>query len=70
MQKSEPTILFYMNRLLFRPFIYFKSGDIMLTTTDAYEWKTEKKLNVHGVVLMALLMGALQFKVMHWLHLE
>lgn len=58
MQKSEPTILFYMNRFLFRPFIYFKSGDIMLTTTDAYEWNTEEKLNVHGV----LLMGALQFK--------
>lgn len=62
MQKSEPTILFYMNRFLFRPFIYFKSGDIMLTTTDAYEWNTEKRLNVHGVLLMALLMGALQFK--------
>ena len=39
-QKSEPTVLFYMNRFLFRTFIYFKSFDVLLTTTGAYEWNT------------------------------
>ena len=33
-QKFEPAILFYMNRNLFRPIIYFKTGDVMLPTTD------------------------------------
>lgn len=57
-QKSEPTVLFYMNCLG----LLFKSFDVLLTTTGAYEWNTEDNLIVHGVVLMALLMGALQFR--------
>ena len=62
-QTSEPVILFYMNRKLFRPFVYFKTGDIMLTTADAYEWNDGKKLNIRGVLLMTLLMGeVLPFK--------
>ena len=49
-QKSEPAILFYMNRNLFRPIIYFKTGDVMLTTTDLLLlWTSLARLRIRPV---------------------
>jgi hypothetical protein len=53
---TEPVVLFYSNRQVFRPFIYYKSADVLLTTKEAYRWFSDKHLDIHGVMLMAFLM--------------
>lgn len=57
----EPVILFYANRQVLRPFIYYKNGDILLTTKEAYQWHTCGQLNIHGVILMAVLMRSSEY---------
>ena len=53
---ENPLVLIYANRQVFRPFIYYKTTDMLLTTKEAYVWNvTENKLDVHGVLLMAIL---------------
>lgn len=53
---KEPVVLFYANRQVFRPFVYYKTADILLTTKQAYRWFSDGHLDICGVMLMALLM--------------
>lgn len=55
---DQPVVLFLANRCIVRPFVYFRSHDIMLTTKIAHEWHNveHRRLIVEGVVLMALFM--------------
>ena len=50
-------ILFFVNREFVRPFVYYPTVDLMLTTGMSYQWlnMTERKLEQTGAVLMAVL---------------
>ena len=58
LQKSERSHLncFYMNRHKVRPYIYFPSHDIMLTTRRAYVWQAEDRLMLRGCILISILL--------------
>lgn len=60
---TEPTVLLYANRQVFRPFIYYKSADILLTTKEAYKWFHDNHVDVMGVVFMAVLMQSSKYLV-------
>lgn len=51
------------NRQVFRPFIYYKSADILLTTKEAYKWFYDNHLDIMGVVFMAVLMQSSKYLV-------
>lgn len=50
------TAAFYMTRHRFRPFLYFPSEDIMLTTRRSYAWKYEERIGLRGSILLAILL--------------
>lgn len=47
---------FYMNRYKVRPFIYFPSHDIMMTTNRAYVWRIDDRLMIRGCLIIAILL--------------
>lgn len=47
---------FYMNRHKVRPYVYFPSDDIMLTTRRAYVWQAEDRLMLRGCLLISILL--------------
>lgn len=47
---------FYMNRNKIRPFIYFPSHDVMLTTNRSYVWRKDDQLMLRGCILIAILL--------------
>lgn len=47
---------FYMNRHKIRPFIYFPSHDVMLSTQRSYVWRKDDQLMLRGCILIALLL--------------
>lgn len=57
-ETSGPYLLFYANRYTIRPFIYYKSVDILLTTGKDIPWRNRdgSGLNIAGVCLVALLL--------------
>ena len=64
---SGPHLLFYGNRYHIRPFVYYRSTDILLTTDNDVEWMNvdENALDINGVCLVALLLRtnrAVQFR--------
>ena len=65
---DQPAVLFFANRCFVRPFIYYRSCDMMLTTRYAYEWQDveNRRLIIEGVVMMSLLMQMTN-KVLSWL---
>ena len=59
-RNNEPTVLFFGNRTVFRPYIYFRSNDILLTTTHQLEWHTDDAIAIDSVIIGALLVEAVQ----------
>ena len=59
-RNNEPTVLFFGNRTVFRPYIYFWSNDILLTTTHQLEWHTDDAIAIDSVIIGALLVEAVQ----------
>ena len=53
---QEICLQFFANRFFMRPFIYFTSCDLMLTTVLEYRWRDINRLHLKGTVMMALLL--------------
>lgn len=56
---KEPSVLFYANREVFRPFIYCKTEDVLLSTKETFQWNTpaSRKLDLFGTLLMAVIVS-------------
>ena len=62
-KKRELSVLFYGTRRFIRPYIYYHSQDILLTTADPLQWKKETGLDLRGTTaIAALLTKELKFK--------
>ena len=62
-KKQELSLLFYGTRRYIRPYIYYHSQDILLTTADPLQWKKETGLDLHGTTAVAALLAEeLKFK--------
>ena len=57
-KQQEPFVLFYATRGMVRPFIYYRSCDVMLAPLYSERWMnvSEHKLELDGMVMMAVLM--------------
>ena len=54
---KKPKVLFFANRKLVRPFIYFRDADVLLTIQTPIPFlSSENSINIEGIVLMSLLM--------------
>ena len=54
----EPYLLFFGTRTRIRPYIYFKSVDIMLTTCESLIWRGDSGLKLDTVTFLASLVQA------------
>lgn len=54
---NVPVINIFGNRENFRPLLYFKTYDVMLTTPKPFTYKYGKEVCLYGLVLMHLLCG-------------
>ena len=55
-KKRELSVLFYGTRRFIRPYIYYHSQDILLTTADPLQWKKETGLDLRGTTAIAALL--------------
>ena len=56
-KKQEICLLFYGTRQYLRPYIYYRSQDILLTTPMALQWKKETGLDLYGTTFVAALLA-------------
>ena len=56
-KKREQSLLFYGTRQYIRPYIYYHSQDILLTTAEPLQWKKETGLDLHGTTAVAALLA-------------
>ena len=56
--EQEPFVLFYATKEMVRPFIYYRSCDVMLAPSSSERWMNvkENKIELEGMVMMAVLM--------------
>lgn len=55
---QEPCLLFYGSRSHIRPFLYFRSLDILLSTSHEFLWKDNDIIDIGGVCVVAMLLRA------------
>ena len=55
-RKQEMSLLFYGTRHYLRPYIYYPSQDILLTTKQPLQWKKETGLDLYGTTAVAALL--------------
>lgn len=53
---NDPVLLFFGTHYRIRPFIYYKSVDILLTTRRDFQWKMVEGLDIGGTCAVALLL--------------
>ena len=57
-REEEPTVLFFGTRTHIRPYVYFVTSDILLTTKQPLVWRQEDRIDLHGLIVAALLTRA------------
>ena len=57
-REEEPTVLFFGTRTHIRPYVYFVTSDILLTTEKPLVWQQEDRIHLQGLIVAALLTQA------------
>ena len=55
-KRDQPTVLFFANREMIRPFLYYKEQNILLTTETPFQWMKSGILNLEAVSAVAMLL--------------